>query len=304
MRDIVIIGGGPAGMTAALYAIRAGKTALLLEGESIGGQIAFAPRVENYPGIPRVGGLDFSNILFEQVSALGTEFEPEKANRVRPEGGGFRVETGGGDFLCKSVVLATGVKRRKLGLPGEERFTGRGVSYCAVCDGAFYKGKNALVVGGGNTALADALYLSDVCRSVTLLHRRDSFRGEASRVSALRQRENVGFRLRTEILALTESGGAFTGVTARSADTGEILSLPADVLFAAVGHVPENGAFADLVKLDEYGYIDAGEDTKTSAPGVFAAGDCRKKTLRQLTTAVADGAAAGTAAAQFLSGQT
>lgn len=300
MHDIVIVGAGPAGLTAALYAARAGKTALVLEQGGFGGQIALSPKVENYPGIPSASGSEIADTLVEQVLALGVDVEVETVSSIRREPSGFTVVTGDGEHLCKAVILAAGVTHRTLGLAGERDLAGHGVSYCAVCDGAFFVGRDVAVVGGGDTALQDALFLSAVCRRVTLIHRRDKFRGEARLADALRSRDNVEFRLSYVPAALEQNNGELTAVHLTDLKTGQTAPLPVDGLFLAVGQQPHNEPFASLVRLDPAGFVIAGEDCATSAPGVFAAGDCRTKAVRQLTTAVGDGAAAALAACAFI----
>lgn len=297
MHDIVIIGAGPAGMTAAIYAARAGKSVLLLEAESYGGQITYSPRVENYPGVRQISGNALAAQLVDQTLDLGVETELAAVTGLEPVPDGFLVHSEEGDFPAKSVVIATGVKHRRLGLPGENELAG--VSYCAVCDGAFYKGQDVAVVGGGDTALQDALFLAGLCRTVTVVHRRQAFRGEKRLLDSLREKENVSFRLDC-VVDVLEGDGELTGVTLRHVVTGERESLPAAGLFVAIGQIPGNEAFAGRLALDENGYILAGEDCRTSLPGVFAAGDCRQKTVRQLTTAVGDGAVAALAACRFV----
>ena len=301
MYDIIVIGGGTAGMTAALYGLRAGKSVVLLEGETFGGQIAASPRVDNYPGLPQISGGAFASALLDQVLDLGAETEFTRARKAEKQNGAFAVLTQDGQTLQgKSLVLATGVKHRRLGLPREEELTGEGVSYCAVCDGAFFKGRQTAVVGGGNTALEDALFLSAYCSRVFVIHRRESFRAEPGLVEALRQKPNVEWLLNQQVTAL-RGDACLQGVELQNTRDGSRQSLTLDGLFVAVGQVADNSAFACLVDLDEEGYIVAGEDCKTSQQGVFAAGDCRTKAVRQLTTAAADGAVAGLAAAQFAS---
>ncbi len=291
--DIIIVGGGPAGLTAAIYARRAGKRVLLLEKEGFGGQIASSPRVENYPGLPAVSGAELAERLYGQAEALGARIELEEALEVR-DGAPKTVTTDYGTYTCTALILATGMKHRTLGLPGEERFA----SFCAVCDGAFYQGKDVAVCGGGNTALQDALFLSELCRRVTVIHRRREFRGDPILVEALRQRSNVSFALNTVVSAL-HGEDRLTGLTLRNVDTGTETLLPADGLFEAVGQLPEGKLAASLVPVDEAGFIPAGEDCTTPAAGVFAAGDGRAKAVRQLTTACADGAVAAIAACRW-----
>ncbi len=295
MKDLIVIGGGCAGLTAALYAARAGKSVLLFESENIGGQITSAPVVDNYPGAPHISGMQFADNLFAQVTELGVEVELEKVISVEHHGEYKTVITGDGRYDCQSIVIATGAKYRRLGLPGEERLIGHGVSYCAVCDGAFYKGRTAAVVGGGNTAFCDALFLSNLCQKVYVIHRRNDFRADLAAVERLRCVPNIEFITETIVDALLGEA-ELTGLRLKSLADGREIELSADVLFVAIGHVPDCAPFADLVETDEEGYIVAGENCQTRVPGVFAAGDCRRKSVRQLTTAVADGANAAVGA--------
>ena len=299
MYDIIVVGGGPAGLTAALYAARAGKTVAVAERENTGGQIVYSPLVENYPAVPAMSGADFAQRLTEQVEALGVEILYDEVTGLVRDGAGFIVRCTGGDQRCRAVVLATGAAHRHLGLPGEEELVGCGVSYCAVCDGAFYTGRDVAVVGGGDTALQDALFLSNSCRHVTLIHRRDQFRGEDRLVRRVESRENITILYSHTVEALHQANGELTGVTVKNVKTGGTQELVVGGLFAAVGQLPQSGPFASLVDTDG-GYYRAGEDTLTDQPGVFAAGDGRVKTIRQLTTAVGDGAAAGLAACQYV----
>lgn len=298
-KDIIIIGAGTAGLSAAIYAQRAGKTTLVLEREAYGGQIINTPDVENYPGIAHISGFDFATGLYEQAQNLGAEVEFADVAGVEDQGGKKIVHTTGGDFACRALILATGVQRRKLGLPKEQAFTGKGVSYCATCDGAFFKGKDVAVNGGGNTALEDAQYLSRIAGKVYLIHRRDAFRADPAEVKKIEGKENVIPVLNCTVTDLV-GDGKLSGVEVMNKLTGEKKVLPVSALFVAIGQAPSNAAFAGLVDLDEAGYIRAGEDCKTSCPGVFAAGDCRTKSVRQLTTAAADGAVAALAAAAYL----
>ena len=298
MYDILIIGGGPAGLTAATYARRAGKSVLVIEKSAFGGQITWSPKVENFPGFLSISGNELGDKLLEQAMEQGAEVELDAVTALVREDGGFTAETEfGGSFQGRSVILATGARPRMLGLSREEELVGSGVCYCAVCDGAFYKGKPVAVSGGGNSALQDALLLSESCSKVYLVHRRDSFRGEAKLVDALWEKKNVEFVLNARITELLGED-ALSAVTVEQ--EGKSRELKIDGLFVAVGHQPDNGAFAALLKLDEAGYADAGEDCLTPTPGLFVAGDCRKKAVRQLTTAVADGAAAALAACHYL----
>ena len=292
MHDIIVIGGGPAGLTAALYAARAGKSVLVLEQAGFGGQIALSPRVENYPGIPHMAGNLLADTLVEQVLSQDVDVEVETVTAFSGENGAFTVTTEDGDHPCRAIILATGVTHRHLGLEGEEELVGRGVSYCAVCDGAFYHGRRVAVVGGGDTALQDALFLSATCAHVTLIHRRDQFRGEEKLVRQLQGCKNVDILLSHVPVSLDSLDGEPRGVALRDLKTGEEFNLAVEGLFLAVGQEPHNGQFADLIRLTAGGYVDAGEDCRTNVPGVFVAGDCRMKEVRQLTTAVGDGAVA------------
>lgn len=292
--DIVIIGAGTAGLTAALYAARAGKKVLILENESIGGQIATSPKVENYPGFSEISGMEFSDRLYEQASALGVELELDKAEKITDNGDNKTVKTEYGEFTCKAVIIATGVKHRHLGIEAEEKYMGRGVSYCAVCDGAFYKGKDVAVVGGGNSAVQSAIMLSNICNKVYLIHRRDEFRCEKKLSDEVRAIENIELVLSSTVQDLKGEDKLTTVIIENK--SGETEEISAEGLFVLVGQIPENGAFADIITLDESGYIVAGEDCKTNVDGVFAAGDCRTKAIRQLTTAAADGSVAALAA--------
>lgn len=300
MYDIGIVGGGTAGLTAAIYGQRAGKKTIVFEGTAYGGQISSSARVENYPGIAVISGFEFSMNLSEQAKSLEAELVSAQVQEIRKEGENFLVTTSRGDYICKTVILATGMTHRRLGLEKEKLLTGSGVSYCATCDGAFFRGKDVAVIGGGNTALQDALFLSEYCGKVYLVHRRDEFRGEDRLAEQLRKKENVEFVMSAVVKDIS---GKFMvdGVVLNNKKTGEDFTLPVSGVFVAVGQIPGNDNFADLVTLDENGFIRAGEDCLTSCPGIFAAGDCRTKEIRQLVTAAADGAAAALAACNYIS---
>lgn len=302
MYDILIIGGGPAGLTAAIYAARAGKRTAILEREAAGGQIVSAPLVENYPGAPSVSGAELAGRMRAQAEALGAELLYTEAAGLEKTQTGFRVLCTDGTREARTVILATGASHRRLGLPGEELLTGCGVSYCALCDGAFYEGADVAVVGGGETALQDALFLASTCRSVTLIHRRDSFRAGAQLVSRAERQENIRILRGRTVEKLLWSDEALQGLLLTNLKTGQTERLDVEGLFVAVGQVPQSAPFADAVA-EENGYYLAGEDTKTSLPGVFAAGDGRRKQVRQLTTAVSDGTAAAIAACRYLEAQ-
>ena len=298
MTDIIIIGAGPAGLTAAIYATRAEKKVLVLEAFSYGGQIINTPEIENYPAAAHISGFDFATKLYEQAKETGAEIVFEKAVEILDGGNEKTVVTPKNRYTAMAVILATGSKNRKLGLANEDQLIGKGVSYCATCDGAFYRGKNVAVVGGGNTALEDALYLSNLADSVTVIHRRDAFRGESGTVSRLKQKPNVRFLYNCTVTALL-SDKRLTGVEVTDKD-GRKQTLSTDGLFVAIGRIPENRNFAPLLTLDEAGYAASDETCLTKTPGVFVAGDARSKPVRQLVTAAADGATAATEAVKYL----
>ena len=299
MVDIMVIGGGPAGLTAALYAARAGKTVQVIEREATGGQIALSPLVENYPAIPAMAGADFAFQLTEQVEKLGVEIIYGEATAVEPVLMGFAVTVDGEAKAARAVVLATGAAHRHLGLEGEEDLVGMGVSYCAVCDGAFFSGRDVAVVGGGDTALQDALFLANSCRHVTLIHRRDEFRGEQRLVEQVEKRENISILYSHIVEELHSENGELSAIVVKDLKSGESKTMALAGLFAAVGQAPQSAPFAQLVAT-QGGYYDAGEDCCSNAEGVFVAGDGRVKTVRQLTTAVGDGAVAGLAACKYV----
>ena len=301
MHDIIIIGGGPAGLTAAVYALRAGKTVLVIEKNGFGGQIAFSPKVENIPGTIEISGAAFAEQLTDQAMNLGADVELENVVKAEKVDGIFRLETEEGSiFEGRSLILALGVKHRMLGLPGETELIGHGISFCAVCDGAFYAGQEVVMVGGGNSALQEALLLSEVCKKVTIVQNLPFFTGEQKLADALQEKNNVEAHFSTLVTGYESKDGNLSGVTVRSEETGEEKTIPADGAFLAVGLVPENSAFAELAKLDDRGYFASGEDCVTLTEGVFVAGDCRRKAIRQVVTASADGAVAAMAACRYL----
>ena len=297
--DILIIGGGPAGLTAATYARRAGKSVLVIEKNAFGGQITWSPKVENFPGYLSLSGTELGDKLLEQAMEQGAEAELEEVVSVSVGADGVKTVQceSGAQFQGRALIIAVGAKPRMLGLAREEALVGNGVCFCAVCDGAFYAGQDVAVCGGGNAALQDALLLSEKCRRVTLIHRRDSFRGERKLVEALEKRDNVDFIMSTQITGLLGEN-ELSGLTL--SQSGEERTLPVTGLFVAVGHQPDNAVFAGLLDLDEAGYAAAGEDCLTKSAGVFVAGDCRAKGVRQLTTAAADGSVAALAACRYL----
>jgi len=301
MYDVIIVGGGPAGLTAALYALRAGKTVLVIEKSAFGGQITWSPKVENFPTIESVSGSELGDRLMAQAMAQGAELELDEVTKLELDGDIKRVYTDfGGEYEGKTLIIATGAKPRMLGIEREAELVGAGVCFCAVCDGAFYKGRPVAVNGGGNSALQDAVLLSESCSKVYLIHRRNEFRGEAKLVEVLKNKPNVEFVLNSTVTALN-GGDELTGISVSDGET--VRDIAVDGLFVAVGHAPDNSVFADYLELDNAGYADSGEDCLTKTPGVFVAGDCRKKQVRQLTTACADGAVAALAACRYLDSQ-
>ena len=299
MHDIIIVGGGPAGLTAAIYGLRAGKSVLVIEKAGFGGQIAFSPKVENIPGTASISGSEFADKLTEQAMNLGADVELERVTEVIP-GECFTVRTEeGGAYLGKSVILSVGVKHRTLGLPGEEELIGNGISFCAVCDGAFYTGQDVVMIGGGNSAMQEALLLSEVCRKVTIVQNLPFFTGEKKLADALQGKENVEIHFSTLVEGYLEESGSLTGVRVKQ-ENGKVWEIPADGVFLAVGLQPENDAFAPLAQLDDRGYFDTDEFCVTKTAGLFVAGDCRRKQIRQVTTAAADGAVAAMAACRYL----
>lgn len=299
MYDIVIIGAGTAGLSAAIYGVRSGKSVVVLEGTMYGGQIVNTPEIENYPGIKKVSGFEFATSLYEQAMELGAEIVLDKVVKVEKKVESYVVECECDTFEGKTVILATGSKNRRLGVEQEEELLGKGVSYCATCDGMFFRDKVVAVAGGGNTALEDAGYLAAYCKKVYLIHRRDEFRGEEKLVQQLREKSNVEFVLNTVITGL-QGTDKLEAIDIETKKNGMKLNVAVDGLFVAVGREPENHSFASVVELDEFGYIVAGEDCKTSSEGIFVAGDCRTKKVRQLTTAASDGAVAALAACELI----
>ena len=298
MTDIIIIGAGPAGLTAAIYARRAAKSVLVLEAKGYGGQIINTPHIENYPVAAHISGFDFATKVYEQAKALGAEFKFEKALEIRDDGETKTVVTPKNEYEAKAVIIATGSENRKLGVEGEAKLVGRGISYCATCDGAFFRKKNVAVVGGGNTALEDALYMADIADKVYLIHRRDSFRGEEATAEKLRQRENIELVLNSQVTKLNaEKRLQSVEVTDKQGNTR---TLEVSGLFVAVGRIPENKSFENLIELDGAGYAASAENSRTKTPGVFVAGDNRQKEVRQLVTAASDGAVAATEAVKYL----
>ena len=299
MYDIIIVGAGPAGLTAALYALRADKTVLVLEKGTFGGQITYSPQIENYPGYAQISGNEFAEKLIDQVLSQGAEIEMETVTAIRDNGATKTVVTEDGEHEAKAVIIATGVKHRQIGLPNENEFVGEGISYCAVCDGAFFKGQTVAVLGGGNSALQEAVLLSEGCEKVYVIQNLDYFTGEARLVEKLKQKDNVEFIMGTVISALNGEK-TLESLTLRKESDGSESNLDVNGLFVAIGLIPSNDAFADIVGLDEWGYVDSDESCLTKTEGIFVAGDCRKKQIRQITTAASDGSVAALAACRYI----
>ena len=300
MYDVIVVVGGPAGMTAALYAQRNGKSALVIEKNGFGGQITHSPKVENYPGTLSMSGNEFADKTLEQILAQGAEIEIDCVTGIKDMGEYKIVETEEGSFEGKTVVIATGVKHRMLGLEGEEDMVGEGISFCAVCDGDFYAGKTVAVAGGGNSALQEAILLAEKCKEVIMLQDLPKFTGEAKLQEVLFARDNVRAMTEVKINRLITEGGELRGLEIESRRDGHSQEISCDGLFVAIGLIPENEPFKELAELNNYGYFDSDEQCLTKTPGIFVAGDCRSKFVRQVTTAVADGATAALAACRYI----
>ena len=293
MYDIIIIGAGPAGLTASIYGRRANKKVLVLEALTYGGQIVNTTVIDNYPALPHVTGFDFATNLYNQAIELGAEIKFEKVINIIVDKE-KKVITDSSEYTARAIIIATGADRRKLGLVNEDKFTGSGISYCATCDGNFFKDKEVAVNGGGNTALTDALYLSDIASKVYLIHRRDEFRGTEALVNEVKKRNNIELVLNSKVTKLN-GDNHLTSIEVTNND-GSTREIPISCLFVAIGQVPVTENFVKLIDVDNNGYAIAGEDMKTKIPGVYVAGDVRKKSLRQLATAISDGAIAATEA--------
>ena len=301
MHDIIIVGGGPAGLTAAIYALRAGKTVLVIEKNGFGGQIAYSPKVENIPGTQQISGAAFADALTEQAMNLGADVELEKVVRVTKDDDRFTVYTEEeNQYEAGAVILALGVKHRMLQLPGEQELVGNGLSFCAVCDGAFYAGQEVAMIGGGNSALQEALLLSEVCAKVTIVQNLADFTGEKKLAQALMEKDNVEVFFNTVVSGYHSQNGSLTGLALHNTQTGAEFNISVTGAFLAVGLIPENDAFSSLALLNNWGYFDSGEDCATATQGLFVAGDCRSKGIRQVVTASADGAVAAMAACRYL----
>jgi thioredoxin reductase (NADPH) len=302
MKDIIVIGAGPAGMTAALYALRADKSVLLLEKENFGGQITYSPKLENYPSVMEISGSAFAEQMLEQVMAHGAEIELAEATKITDHGTYKTVTTEYGEFDGKAVIIATGSKHRHLGLEGEDALIGSGISFCAVCDGSFFAGKKVAVIGGGNTALQEAVMLSDLCSEVIIIQNLSFMTGEKKLLQILEGKNNVSMIFDTVVTSLESKDGELCAISLKNTASGEVSRLALDGMFVAIGQKPENEAFSDITALNDYGYIVADENCLTDTEGVFVAGDCRTKKIRQVTTAVADGAVAALAACRYIDG--
>lgn len=299
MYDIIVIGGGPAGLTAALYARRQNKSVLVLEKNSFGGQTVYSPKIENYPGFIEMSGVEFSDKLVDQVLNQGAELEMEEALSISVNGDIKTVKTDSGTYECKAVILACGAKHRLLGLENEEELIGNGISFCAVCDGAFYKDKTVAVIGGGNSALQEALLLCQTSKEVYVVQNLAFLTGETKLVEAIESKENAKIILSTIVTELI-GDGQLSAIKLKNTESGTESILEIDGMFTAIGLVPDNDAAKDLITLDERGYVVSDENTLTNVSGIFAAGDCRTKSVRQIATAISDGASAALAACRYI----
>ena len=301
MYDLIIVGAGPAGLTAAIYARRADKSVLVLDKGLFGGQMTFSPKIENYPGYEQISGNELAEKLVSQAITLGAEIDMAEVTAIEKEGNIFCVYSGDDIYMSKTVIIATGARHRLLGLDKEDRFVGEGISFCAVCDGAFYANKTVAVIGGGNSALQEAIMLSDGCAKVYVVQNFNYLTGEEKLQEILRNRANVEI-IYGSIVEEILGEDVFGGIVIKNTESGEKTRLDLDGMFVAIGQKPENEPFKNMVALNDYGYIEAGESCvpETKLQGIFAAGDCRTKTIRQVTTATADGAVAALAACRFI----
>lgn len=301
--EVAIIGAGPAGMTAGIYAARAGKSVIIIEKKSPGGQIINTLDVDNYPAMPGISGVKYSMALKEQAESFGSEFKFDEVSgidRVESDKPYFVIHGKAEDYEAVAVILATGLENRKIGLPGEDKLISHGISFCAACDGAFFRGKDVAVYGGGNTALEDATYLASICNTVTIIHRRDRFRGEQALVDQLKQYKNVKYIMESTITEV-KGDNMIEGIVVKNKNSEETKEIKVDGLFLAIGQIPNGKIFSNITDVDERGYYDVDENCVSGAfPGVFVAGDGRSKKIRQLTTAVSDGSVAGSAASSYI----
>ncbi len=300
MYDIIVIGGGPAGLTAAIYGLRLGKTVLVIEKENFGGQMTFSPKIENYPGFVSISGSELAQNMVEQAGAQGAEFAMEEVTGIELlENGVKKVVTDFSSYEGKTVIIAVGVRHRLLKVPGEDNFLGNGISFCAICDGAFYEGKDVAVIGGGNSALQEAVLLSKTSRKVIIVQNLDFLTGEKKLVEILEAAPNVEIKL-GYVVDRINGGDILTGLDVKKVATGEIETLNVDGIFTAIGLEPVNGPFTTVAETDKWGYLKAGEDGLTRSEGVFVAGDCRTKRVRQVSAACSDGACSAIAACDYI----
>ena len=299
MTDIIVVGAGPAGLTAAIYALRAGKSVKILEKSNFGGQITFSPKIENYPGFTQISGAELADLLVEQALTQGADIDIEEVEGISKKDGIFTVSTDSGEHQCRAVIIATGAKHRHLGVPGEEKYIGDGISFCAVCDGAFYAGQDVLVIGGGNSALQEALLLAETSKHVTIVQNLPNFTGEQKLVDLVYAKSNIDCVLSSTVQEFF-GDDEIKGAVIVNSESGEETKLYADGVFEAIGLAPENDNFVNVADL-ERGYVKADERCLTKTEGVYTAGDCRTKSIRQIATAVADGAVAALAACEYIS---
>ena len=300
--DVAIIGGGPAGLTAGIYAARAGKSTAVIERGLIGGQITFTDSIDNFPAAPGMNGAEYAMKIQSQAESFGAEIIMDEITEVtapETEGGTFKIKGNGDEYEATAVVLATGLDNRKMGISGEDGLISRGISFCAVCDGAFFRNKEVAVYGGGNTAVEDAAFLANICSKVTIIHRRDGFRAEQAVVDELKALDNVEFVMTSNVVGVN-GDKALESITVKNNETGETKDIAVSALFVAIGKIPNGKPFVNLVATDEAGYFDIGESCEAGTPGVFVAGDGRSKELKQLTTAVSDGSIAATKACHYV----
>ena len=300
--DVVIIGGGPAGLTAGIYAARAGKSTAIIERGLIGGQITFTDSIDNFPAAPGMNGAEYAMKIQAQAESFGAEIIMDEIVEVaapETEGGLFKIKGNNDEYEATAIVLATGLDNRKMGISGEDGLISRGISFCAVCDGAFFRNKEVAVYGGGNTAVEDAAFLANICTKVTIIHRRDRFRAEQAVVDELKALDNVEFVMTSNVVGVNGEK-ALESITVKNNETGETKDIAVSALFVAIGKIPNGKPFANLVSTNEAGYFDIGESCEAGTPGVFVAGDGRSKELNQLTTAVSDGSIAATKACHYV----
>ena len=298
--DIIIIGAGPAGLTAAIYALRAKKRVLLIEKGALGGQMTYSPKIENYPGFIELSGNELADKMTEQALALGADIEIDAVTGVEDHGDTKTVVTEGGSFVARAVIVASGAAHRRLGLEHEEELIGSGISFCAVCDAAFFNDQDVCVAGGGNSAMQEALLLSENCKSVTMIQNLAFLTGEEALKEKIGEKENIKVIYNSVVTGLRYNEKGLTGIETLNTETNEASAVPTEGLFVAVGLSPDTAPFKGLIELDGYGYVAADESCLTNVPGIFTAGDCRQKTVRQVSTAAADGAVAAVAAIKYL----